>query len=176
MAEKTRVQELPLDSFLELLEGARRQIVAGTAVFLTGDPTNAPSALLHNLKHVKVLHEHNVILNVTIEDTPRVEESKRASLERISDRFALVTIRFGFMETPNIARALPSCRALGWNFDVMRTSFFLSRRALKPAASSRMPRWQERLFILIARRASDASRHFSIPESRVVEVGSQVSV
>ena len=123
-----------------------------------------------------MLHQQNVILSVAIQDTPRVEAADRASIERLSDSFSRVTLRFGFMETPNIPKALPACRAQGWKFDVMRTSFFLSRRSLKPSAQSEMPGWQDRLFIGLARSASDASRHFRIPTSRAVEVGSQVTV
>jgi KUP system potassium uptake protein len=176
MAAKAQKEELGLSQFLALMEKNPPDVVGGTAVFLTGNPTKAPSALLHNLKHVKVLHEHNVIMNVVTEETPRVDEEARVSFERLSDRFARVTLHFGFMETPNIAKALPACRALGWEFDIMQTSFFLSRRTLKSAKASLLPRWQERLFILIARRASDASQHFSLPTSRIVEVGAQVSI
>jgi KUP system potassium uptake protein len=176
LAEKARKEEVPLAEFVATLEKRPPERVQGTAVFLTGNPDNVPGALLHNLKHNKVLHERNVILSVATEDTPRVAEADRASVERLSDGFLRVTLRFGFMETPNIPKALPACRARGWRFDVMRTSFFLSRRALKPSARSEMPRWQERLFIGLARSASDASRHFRIPTSRAVEVGSQVTV
>ncbi|MGN6463939.1 MAG: potassium transporter Kup [Rhizobiaceae bacterium] len=176
MAAKAQKEELGLSQFLALMEKNPPDVVGGTAVFLTGNPTKVPSALLHNLKHVKVLHEHNVIMNVVTDETPRVDEEARVSFERLSDRFARVTLHFGFMETPNIAKALPACRALGWEFDIMQTSFFLSRRTLKSAKASLLPRWQERLFILIARRASDASQHFSLPTSRIVEVGAQVSI
>jgi KUP system potassium uptake protein len=176
LAEKAQREELPLSDFLTILEKRAPQTVAGTAVFLTGNPRNVPSALLHNLKHIKVLHEQNVILNVVVAETPRVEDRERASFKRISDRFALVTLRFGFMETPNVPKALPACRMEGWKFDVMQTSFFVSRRTLRPTAHSKLPRWQENLFILLARSASDVSQHFSIPMSRVVEVGSQVTI
>jgi KUP system potassium uptake protein len=176
LAEKARKEEVPLPEFIAMLEKRPPERVQGTAVFLTGSPENVPSALLHNLKHNKVLHQQNVILSVAIQDTPRVEAADRASIERLSDSFSRVTLRFGFMEMPNIPKALPACRARGWKFDVMRTSFFLSRRALKPSARSEMPSWQDRLFIGLARSASDVSRHFCIPTSRAVEVGSQVTV
>jgi KUP system potassium uptake protein len=176
LAEKARKEEVPLTEFIAMLEKRPPERVQGTAVFLTGSPDHVPSALLHNLKHNKVLHQQNVVLSVTTEDTPRVGVADRASIERLSDGFSRVTLRFGFMETPNIPKALPACRALGWKFDVMRTSFFLSRRSLKPSAQSEMPSWQDRLFIGLARSANDVSQHFRIPTSRAVEVGSQVTV
>jgi KUP system potassium uptake protein len=176
LAEKAREEEVPLLGFVAALERRPPARVPGTAVFLTGSPGTVPGALLHNLKHNKVLHERNVVLSVAVEDTPRVAEADRASVERLSDGFSRVTLRFGFMETPNIPRALPACRARGWRFEVMRTSFFLSRRSLKRSERSAMPAWQDRLFIGLARSASDVSRHFRIPTSRAVEVGSQVTV
>jgi KUP system potassium uptake protein len=97
-------------------------------------------------------------------------------MRQISPRFSLVALRFGYMETPNVPKALAVARKHGWQFDIMSTSFFLSRRALKPAAHSGMPRWQDRLFIALAKSASDATDFFQIPTGRVVEVGTQVTV
>jgi KUP system potassium uptake protein len=145
-------------------------------VFFTSDPEFAPTALLHSLKHYKVLHEKNVILTIITADTPRVRDDDRVSITPISSLFSRVTVRFGFMETPNVPRALAIARKLGWQFDIMSTSFFLSRRALKPAARSGMPRWQDRLFIGLTRAANDATSYFQIPTGRVVEVGTQVTV
>jgi KUP system potassium uptake protein len=107
--------------------------------FLTSDPSSAPTALLHNLKHNKILHEHNVVLTVTTADTPRVPDDERIRMTQVSRLFAKVEIRFGFMETPNIPRALAIARKQGWQFDIMSTSFYLSRRALKPSPHSGMP-------------------------------------
>src|SRR5690242_12733420 len=97
-------------------------------------------------------------------------------MEKISEKFATVRLRFGFMESPNVPKALAVARKLGWQFDIMSTSFFLSRRSLKPAAQSGMPRWQDRLFIALARGANDATSYFQIPTDRVVEVGTQVTI
>jgi KUP system potassium uptake protein len=174
--EKTRRLEMPLKDLVARLERKPPQRVPGTAVFLTSDPLSAPTALLHSLKHYKVLHEHNVILTVQTADTPRVERDDRVRIERIGDTFSTVRLRFGFMETPNVPKALAIARKLGWQFDIMSTSFFLSRRSLKPAARSGMPRWQDRLFIKLARAANDATDYFQIPTGRVVEVGTQVTV
>ena len=155
---------------------SRRTIVPGTAVFLTSEPEFAPTALLHNLKHNKVLHEHNVILTIITTDTPRVSEDERVKITPVSPHFSRVALKFGYMEQPNVPKALAVARKQGWHFDIMSTSFFLSRRALKPAAHSGMPRWQDRLFIGLAKSASDATDFFQIPTGRVVEVGTQVTV
>ena len=173
---KTRRLETPLDDLVRILEKKPPQRVPGTAVFLTSDPKSAPTALLHSLKHYKVLHEKNVILSVETTHTPRVDSEKRVRIEPVGSTFLRVLLRFGYMETPNIPRALAIARKLGWQFDIMSTSFFLSRRSLRPATHSGMPRWQDRLFITLARSANDATDYFQIPTDRVVEVGTQVTV
>jgi KUP system potassium uptake protein len=174
--EKSRKLEFPLADLVAMLEKRPPQRVPGTAVFLTSDPVSAPTALMHSLKHYKVLHEKNVILTIQTAPTPRIDPAERVRLEQISATFSKVTLRFGFMETPNVPKALAIARKLGWQFDIMSTSFFLSRRALKPAAHSGMPRWQDHLFIALSRTANDATDYFQIPSGRVVEVGTQVTV
>ena len=174
--EKTRRQEIPLESLVKSLEKKPPARVPGTAVFLTSDPASAPTALLHSLKHYKVLHEKNVILTIETADTPRVDAAERVRMEPVGETFAKVVLRFGFMESPNVPKALAIARKLGWQFDIMSTSFFLSRRTLKPAPHSGMPRWQDRLFIGLTRVANDATDYFQIPTGRVVEVGTQVTV
>ncbi len=174
--DKTRRLETPLEDLVGMLERKPPQRVPGTAVFLTSDPTSAPTALLHSLKHYKVLHEKNVILSVETTHTPRVDGRERVRIEPVGSSFLRVLLRFGYMETPNVPRALVIARKLGWQFDIMSTSFFLSRRALRPAPHSGMPRWQDRLFIRLARSANDATDYFKIPTDRVVEVGTQVTV
>jgi KUP system potassium uptake protein len=176
LADKNRRTEVPLDSLIRSLEKRPPHVVKGTAVFLTSDPSFAPTALLHNLKHNKVLHEHNVVLTIETAQTPRVNLADRVRMETVSDKFSKVRLRFGFMETPNVPRALAIARKLGWQFDIMSTSFFVSRRALKPSAQSGMPRWQDRLFIGLSRSANDAIDYFQIPTGRVVEVGTQVTI
>jgi KUP system potassium uptake protein len=174
--DKSRKQETPLRGLVAMLEKKPPHHVPGTAVFLTSDPTSAPTALMHSLKHYKVLHEKNVILTVETADTPTVKPDERVQIEQIGENFSCVTLHFGYMETPNVPRALAIARKLGWQFDIMSTSFFLSRRALKPAARSGMPRWQDRLFIQLARSANDATDYFQIPTGRVVEIGTQVAI
>jgi KUP system potassium uptake protein len=174
--EKSRKLEFPLADLVAMLERRPPQRVPGTAVFLTSDPASAPTALIHSLKHYKVLHEKNVILTIQTAPTPRIDPAERVRLEQISETFSKVTLRFGFMESPNVPKALAIARKLGWQFDIMSTSFFLSRRALKPAAHSGMPRWQDHLFIALTRSANDATDYFQIPSGRVVEVGTQVTI
>ena len=174
--EKTRRLETPLESLVKSLEKKPPARVPGTAVFLTSDPVSAPTALLHSLKHYKVLHEKNVILTIETADAPRVDAAERVRIEPVGKTFSRVVLRFGFMETPNVPKALGIARKLGWQFDIMSTSFFLSRRSLKPAADSGMPRWQDRLFIGLTRVANDATDYFQIPTGRVVEVGTQVTI
>ena len=174
--EKTRRLETPLESLVKSLEKKPPARVPGTAVFLTSDPVSAPTALLHSLKHYKVLHEKNVILTIETADTPRIDSSERVRIEPVGKTFSRVVLRFGFMETPNVPKALGIARKLGWQFDIMSTSFFLSRRSLKPAADSGMPRWQDRLFIGLTRVANDATDYYQIPTGRVVEVCTQVTI
>jgi KUP system potassium uptake protein len=174
--QKTRRTEVPLKTLITSLEKKPPHLVSGTAVFLTSRPEFAPTALLHNLKHNKMLHEHNLIVSVLTEDIPQVNEEDRIAVTPLSPRFSLVILRFGYMETPNVPRALSTARKLGLSFDIMSTSFYLSRRSLKPAASSGMPRWQDRIFIALSRSANDATDYFRIPTGRVVEVGTQITI
>jgi KUP system potassium uptake protein len=176
LAQKTRRVEVPFEPLVESLEKKPPHVVPGTAVFLTSDPDFAPTALLHNLKHNKVLHEHNVILTIVNEDIPRVALKDRVELGTISDKFMRLVLRFGFMERPNVPKALAVARKQGWQFDIMSTSFFLSRRSVRPDPRSGMPPWQDRLYIFLAHNADDASSYFQLPTDRVVEIGTQVTV
>lgn len=176
LTEKTRRTEVPLKDLVKSLEKKAPHFVKGTAIFLTSNPDYTPTALLHNLKHNKVLHHQNIILTINTADTPRVTPEDRVVIEGVSPHFSVVKLKFGYMETPNVPKALAAARKLGWHFDIMSTSFFLSRRSLKPAAHSGMPRWQDRLFIGLAQAANDATTYFQIPSDRVVEIGTQVTV
>ena len=178
LAAKTRRLETPIEDLIETLELEKHQPhrVPGTAVFLTADPDSAPTALLHSLKHYKVLHEQNVVLTIVTESTPRVTQGERVTVAPLGKIFTRVLLRFGFMETPNIPKALGLARKQGLTFDIMSTSFFLSRRSVRPATKSGMPIWQDRLFIILAKNADDASSYFQLPTDRVVEIGTQVTV
>jgi KUP system potassium uptake protein len=174
LSEKTRRDEVPLQFLVENLAKKKPTIVPGTAIFLTSDIEGAPTALLHSLKHYKVLHEQNVILTVVTSNAPRVSDDEKIRIDAYNDLFYRVVITFGFMETPNIPKALGLARKLGWKFDIMSTSFFLSRRVLKPSPKGGMPLWMDKLFIALARNATDATEYFHIPTGRVVEIGTQV--
>ena len=137
LTNKTRRTEVPLDTLFRSLEKKPPHVVPGTAVFLTSDPEFAPTALLHNLKHNKVLHENNVILTIVTADTPRVPEDDRVKITPLSPHFSRVSLKFGYMEQPNVPKALAIARKHGWQFDIMSTSFFLSRRSLKPSPTVR---------------------------------------
>jgi KUP system potassium uptake protein len=176
LARATRKHEAELDWLVRKLDAKPPHRVPGTAVFLTGDPTAAPTSLMHNLKHNRVLHERNIILTIKTEDVPRVQRHERIQIEKIADTFVRVVAHYGFMETPSVPKIIEHCRRKDLNIDIASTSFFLSRRSLKVTAKSELPRWQERLFIWLAGRAEDATEYFRIPSDRVVEVGTQVMV
>jgi len=176
LAEKTRRDEVPLEFLVENLAKKKPTIVPGTAVFLTSDIEGAPTALLHSLKHYKVLHEHNVILTVVTSDRPRVADEEKIRIDAYNDLFYRVVVTFGYIETPNIPKALALARKLGWKFDIMSTSFFLSRRSLKPSLKGGAPLFLDRIFIGLARNATDATEYFHIPTGRVVEIGTQVVI
>ncbi len=177
LAEKTRRDEVPLEFLVNNLAKKKPTTVPGTAIFLTSDVEGAPTALLHSLKHYKVLHEQNVILTVRTSTSPRVPDDEKVTIDAYNELFFRVVVTFGFMESPNIPKALALARKLGWKFDIMSTSFFLSRRSLKLGQKGGVVRfWQDRLFIRLARNASDATEYFHIPTGRVVEIGTQVII
>jgi KUP system potassium uptake protein len=176
LAEKAVRQEVSLSDLVNRLDAKPPNRVPGTAIFLTGDPEGAPSALLHNLKHNKIIHERNIILTIRTESTPRVASEDRVTIEELSPTFQRVTMTFGYMETPNILKGIAACRRQGLAFDIMSTSFFLSRRSLKASPHSGMPVWQDKLFIALASSADSATDYFHIPAERVVEIGAQVTI
>jgi KUP system potassium uptake protein len=173
---KTHRDSIPMADLIKMLEKSKPVRVPGTAVFLTSDPSVAPSSFMHNLKHNKVLHERVVMMTVKTEPTPRVTPAQRYEIHALSPDFVTVTLRFGYMESPRIPTALAALRKVGVKFDIMTTSFFLGRRTLKPAANSGMPQWQDRLFIMLAKQAASAPDFFAIPSDRVVELGAQMKV
>jgi KUP system potassium uptake protein len=171
LAEISHRGRPPLPEFMRMAESSSVPRVPGTAIFPTGNAQDVPAALLHNMKHNKVLHDHNIILTVVTEEIPRRPDEGRVTVEKLSERFSRVTVRFGFMESPNLPKAL---RAAGLDLD--NASFFLSRRALQASAQAGLPLWQDYIFIPMARSASDISDQFCIPEDRAVEVGSRITI
>ena len=159
-----------------MLEKSKPPVVKGTAIFLTSDPETAPAALMHNLKHNRVLHMRNIIMTVKTLEIPRVSSDKRVVVTPINEQFTLIEVTFGYMEEPNIPRALMQSRRMGVKFDIMTTSFFVGRRSFKAAADSEMPLWQDRLFIALAKGAAHATDFYGIPSGRVVELGQQINI
>ena len=176
LMEKSRKDSISMADLAQMLTDRPPHRASGTAIFLTSDPDLAPVALMHNLKHNKVLHEKNIILTVKTASTPRVDENERVSICQINDDFKRVTISYGFMESPNLPKALGVCRKQGLKFDIMATSFFVGRRSVVPSANSGMPLWQDKLFIFLMKNAANPTEFFHIPPGRVVELGTQVSV
>jgi KUP system potassium uptake protein len=147
----------------------------GVAVFLTADPDSVPAALMHNLKHNQVLHEQVVLLTVRVATRPRVPDADRVEVRDLAPGFKAMTLSFGFMETPNVAKGMTLARAKGLKFDIMRTSFFLSRRTLLPRRAGGLGHLMDLLFVFLTRNAVRTADFFQIPPSRVVELGAQVA-
>ena len=154
------------------LGGATR--VPGTAVFMTGRPQGVPRAMLHSLKHYKVLHERMVIVTIRIFDVPHVPEIDRVEVADLGESFWQVTVQYGFKDEPDLPAALSLCAHFGLEFEMMDTSFFLGRETLIPRRSREMAYWRVLLFALMFRNASSLTAFFKIPSNRVVELGSQV--
>jgi KUP system potassium uptake protein len=177
LTDKTRRDSVPLTDLIDILKARPPHRAPGTAIFLTSDPDMTPVALMHNLKHNKVLHEKNVVATVRTAETPRVSEADRVRIEPVNDDFKKLIITYGFMETPNVPKALALLRKQqGLKFDIMATSFFLGRRSVIASAHSGMPLWQDKIFIFLMRNAANPTDFFKIPPGRVVEMGAQVTV
>jgi KUP system potassium uptake protein len=166
---------LPLDVFAKSAHGSAAR-VPGTAIFMASSNAGVPSALLHNIKHNKVLHERVVVLTVQVEDVPFVEESERIAVEALGEGFFRMTMRYGFMEETDIPGALAGTELCGAPFEIMKTSFFLSRQTLLASDKPGMAIWRERLFSWMMRNAASAMDFFNLPTNRVVELGSQLEI
>ena len=171
-----KLDSLPLASFLARLPASRTVPVPGMAVFLTGNPDYVPAALLHNLKHNKVLHEKVLFVTVVNQDVPEVPPEERATVAELAPGIHRVTIRYGFMESPNLPRDLIELRSLGVAFDPMQASYFLGRETLVPTMAPKLPLWRLWLFLVMARNAVSATEFFRIPSDRVVELGVRVAI
>ncbi len=177
LTERLQSGALPLKSFLASLLGSPLQRVPGTAVFLTSASDATPHALLHSLKHYKVMHEQNVFLHVDFRDVPWVPETERVRCETVATRCWRVVVSYGFMDRPDIPRALDLCRASGLEFEPMEVSYFLSRDKIVPIEEGAgMALWRDRLFSAMARNAGNVTDFFEIPTNRVVELGARVEI
>jgi KUP system potassium uptake protein len=178
MFRRQSEQGIPLKPFIESLSAHPPARVSGTAIFMTSQPESVPHALLHNLKHNKVLHEQTVFLTIITHDVPMVPDEDRVQLERLVDGFYKLEAWYGFKEQPDIDQILNTCRVrYGLAFDVMDTSFFLSRETVIPAADTLgMMLWRDHLFAWMTRNATRATDFFNIPPNRVVELGTHVEI
>jgi KUP system potassium uptake protein len=175
LAERWR-GALDLSSFLDRLRPDHPLRVPGTAVFMSPNLEVVPTALLHNLKHNKVLHERVVLMKVTTEDIPHVAEERRLEIGHLTHNFHTVTVNYGFMDAPNIPRALAQCRLQQFHFNLMETSFFIGREKIVVGRRSRLGKWRKRLFILMYSAMLSATEFFRIPTNRVVELGGQIEI
>jgi KUP system potassium uptake protein len=175
MVDRMRESAMPIQVFIQSAASSATR-VKGTAVFMTSTPEGVPHALLHNLKHNKVLHERVVLLTVKIADQPYVDEKDRVTLDDLGQGFHRMKIFYGFMQEADVPAALQSCAECGGAFKMMDTSFFLSRQTLLPSEHPGMPIWREKLFAWMLRNAESAMEFFRLPTNRVVELGSQVEI
>jgi KUP system potassium uptake protein len=173
--EKVRSESLPLNLFLERADKNTTR-VAGLGVFLSARTDVVPGALLHNLKHNKVLHERVVIANVVVEDTPLVRPENRIEVEKLGKGFYAVKVHHGFFETPDVPQAMEDARRFGLALDVPTATFFIGRETLVPAAHSELPAWRNWLYRQLAGNALSPARFYHLPPNRVVELGTQVTI
>ena len=176
LLDRWQQDSLSLSSFLARLPQSRIVRVPGMAVFLTGNPGYVPGALLHNLKHNKVLHEQVLFVTVQNLDVPEVPVAERSTVTELAPGMHTVVIRYGFMESPNLPRDLAVLHTEGVDFDPMQASYFLGRETLVSASVPKLPFWREWLFLVLARNAVPATEFFRIPSDRVVELGVRVAI
>ncbi len=170
-------EALPLETFLATLKPDRPRRVPGTAVFMVSNDRIVPTPLLHNIKHNKVLHERVVLMKIETEDIPHVADEQRIEVKHLEHNFHTVTVRYGFMDEPNIPRALAQMRLMNFRINLLETSFFVGREKIVCANDTHsLWGWRKRLFIFLHRTMLSATEYFRIPSNRVVEVGGQIEI
>src|SRR6185369_5800390 len=167
---------MPLELFIQSIEASPPPRVPGTAIFLTSTPNRVPHALLHNLKHNKVLHERVVFLTIVMRDIPYVPDEERGQVSDLRCNFYRLMADYGFKDDPDIPELLEDCGRKGFAFDMMETSFFVSRETLIATVTPGMALWREKLFVSMSKNATKASEFFQVPTNRVVELGTQVEL
>ena len=175
MMERMREAAMPIKVFISSAATSAAR-VPGTAVFMTSAADGVPHALLHNLKHNKVLHERVILLTVKIPDVPFVDPERRCKMDDLGQGFHRLVLKYGFMEEPDVPLALSTITNCGPAFKMMDTSFFLARQTLLPSSRPGMAIWREKLFSWMLRNAESAMEFFRLPTNRVVELGSQVEI
>jgi KUP system potassium uptake protein len=177
LAELRARDAMPLGQFVDGLNPERPVRVPGTAIFMTRDLAQVPVALLHALKHTKALHQRVIIMQVETEDVPHVATERRLEVSEVGKGFYTMLVRYGFMDEPNVMRAVAQCRAQHLHINLMETSFFIGREKLRPRPRrTAFWRWRDRLFIFLTNLALDATEFFRIPPNRVVELGGQIEI
>ena len=176
LAQTMESRLIPLETFVESLDQNLPGRVPGTSVFLNSSPQGTPPALLHNLKHNRILHERVVLLTVVIRDVPFVAEEDRFEVSDLGKNIYRVLLNFGFSQDPNIPAALARCEVGGEAFKMMETSFFLSREQLITTKRPGMQRWRKHLFVLTSRNSVGAFSFFRLPPNRVIELGMQLEI
>jgi KUP system potassium uptake protein len=176
LSERLQEMAIAIEPFLDSVARHPPARVPGTSVFLTTKFEGVPHALMHNLKHNKVLHERVVLLTVVFQDIPHIDTSERIEIWPLGNNFYKVFVIYGFKDETNIPLALELCTAQGLEFNMMDTSFFLSRETLIPTRRQGMALWREKLFVNMARNASSVTAYFQIPTNRVIELGTQVEL
>jgi KUP system potassium uptake protein len=178
LREKLGRESLPIELFLEEIGRTAPHRVDGTAVFLTGNPTGIPITLLHNYKHNKVLHDRILLVNVRNESVPRIDEEDRSHAVALGQGFFVVTVRYGFSESPNIPKVVQSLNVPGFEYNAMKITYFVGRETLVVTSKkvAGFPIWRKQLFLAMSRNAQDATRFFEIPPNRVIELGVQIEL
>jgi KUP system potassium uptake protein len=176
LAERLTARAIPLETFMATVDAEKPVRVPGTAVFVTAQPTGTPPALAHNMRYNKVLHDHVVVLTVATAQVPHVPRKDRVSVQALGHDLYNVHVQYGFMEDPNVPRALRQARQLGVPLDLGDVTYFLGRETIIVTERKGMARWRERLFVLMARNAVRATAFFRLPPERVVELGVQVEM
>jgi KUP system potassium uptake protein len=174
--DRLRPGAIPIEPFLASVTAHPPQRVPGTAVFLTAGREGVPHAMLHNLNHNKVLHERVVLLTVLTENVPYVDDAHRLEVAELGAGFYRMTVRYGFKDEPDLPKALTLPNALGLQFEMMETSFFLSRQTIVPTRAPGMALWREKLFAALSRNSGSATEFLRIPTNRVVELGTQIEI
>jgi KUP system potassium uptake protein len=167
-------QSMPMDLFIQAIDDVHR--VRGTAIFMTSSPNGVPTALLHNLKHNQILHERVVLMTVHTADTPFVNADQRLTYEDLGKGFSRIVVRYGFMENPDVPKALTLCEKYGQTFDMMSTTFYLSRETVVPSGKRSVWAMRAQLFRIMSKNATSATDFFKIPANRVVELGTQLVI
>jgi KUP system potassium uptake protein len=176
VAERFRRNALPLPQFTRDIEKQKPFRVPGVAIFMTSDPESTPAALLHNLKHNKILHERIAILTITTTDDPYVRSKERVRMDTLCTNFYRLQAHYGFMQTPNIFEILDSAKKQGFEYGFEEITFFLGRETILPSRYPGMALWREKIFAFMLRNAQRATAFFQIPPDQVIEVGMQVEI